>query len=153
MHFFAINLEKFYTGQNFFTQAPPVVPVTNMRYGLIITQITINTEIGCTIITMCLHLDRGHINNVIINHFTVQASNTIIVLFHQVKYRYGWQKKEIYIGGKGKGTSSSGFPANTNTNTKTDDKMQHSIIGKGNGTSSLGFQQIQLQIQARLTKY
>lgn len=24
---------KFYTGQNFFTRAPPVVPVTNMRYG------------------------------------------------------------------------------------------------------------------------
>ena len=23
---------KFYTGQNFFTRAPPVVPVTNMRY-------------------------------------------------------------------------------------------------------------------------
>ena len=25
---------KFYTGQNFFTRAPPVVPATNMRYGL-----------------------------------------------------------------------------------------------------------------------
>ena len=24
---------KIYTGQNFFTRAPPVVPVTNMRYG------------------------------------------------------------------------------------------------------------------------
>ena len=24
---------KFYTGQNFFTRAPPVVPATNMRYG------------------------------------------------------------------------------------------------------------------------
>ena len=24
---------KFYTGENFFTRAPPVVPVTNMRYG------------------------------------------------------------------------------------------------------------------------
>ena len=24
---------KFYTGQNFFTRAPPVVPVTNMRYA------------------------------------------------------------------------------------------------------------------------
>ena len=24
---------KFYTGQKKFTQAPPVVPVTNMRYG------------------------------------------------------------------------------------------------------------------------
>ena len=25
---------KFYTGQNFFTRAPPVVPATNMRYVL-----------------------------------------------------------------------------------------------------------------------
>ena len=31
--FFRVQSEIFYTGQNFFTQAPPVVPVTNMRYG------------------------------------------------------------------------------------------------------------------------
>ena len=31
--FFGIQSGKFYTGQNFFTQAPPVVPVTNMRYA------------------------------------------------------------------------------------------------------------------------
>ena len=30
--FFAFNLEKNYTWQKKFTQAPPVVPVTNMRY-------------------------------------------------------------------------------------------------------------------------
>ena len=30
--FFAFNLEKNYTRQKKFTQAPPVVPVTNMRY-------------------------------------------------------------------------------------------------------------------------
>ena len=30
---FCVQPGKFYTGQNFFTQAPPVVPVTNMRYG------------------------------------------------------------------------------------------------------------------------
>ena len=30
---------KFYTGQNFFTRAPPVVPVTNMRYGPLGVQI------------------------------------------------------------------------------------------------------------------
>ena len=29
---------KFYTGQIFFTRAPPVVPATNMRYGLDICQ-------------------------------------------------------------------------------------------------------------------
>ena len=27
-----VQSEIFYTGQNFFTRAPPVVPVTNMRY-------------------------------------------------------------------------------------------------------------------------
>ena len=31
--FFAFNLEKNYTGQKKFTQAPLVVLVTNMRYG------------------------------------------------------------------------------------------------------------------------
>ena len=31
--FFAFNLEKNYTRQKKITQAPPVVPVTNMRYG------------------------------------------------------------------------------------------------------------------------
>ena len=31
--FVCIQSGKFYTGQNCFTQAPPVVPVTNMRYG------------------------------------------------------------------------------------------------------------------------
>ena len=30
---FRIQSGKFYTGQIFFTQAPPVVPVTNMRYA------------------------------------------------------------------------------------------------------------------------
>ena len=30
---FRFESGNFYTGQNFFTQAPPVVPVTNMRYG------------------------------------------------------------------------------------------------------------------------
>ena len=30
---FCIQSEIFYTGQIFFTQAPPVVPVTNMRYA------------------------------------------------------------------------------------------------------------------------
>ena len=30
--FFTFNLEKNYTRQNKFTQAPPVVPVTNMRF-------------------------------------------------------------------------------------------------------------------------
>ena len=29
---FRFESVSFYTGQNFFTQAPPVVPVTNMRY-------------------------------------------------------------------------------------------------------------------------
>ena len=29
---FCIQSGKFYTEQNLFTQAPPVVPVTNMRY-------------------------------------------------------------------------------------------------------------------------
>ena len=29
---FRFQSGKFYTGQNFFTRAPPVVPVTNMRY-------------------------------------------------------------------------------------------------------------------------
>ena len=29
---FRFESGNFYTGQNFFTQAPPVVPVTNMRY-------------------------------------------------------------------------------------------------------------------------
>ena len=28
-----VQFGKIYTGQNFFTRAPPVVPVTNMRYG------------------------------------------------------------------------------------------------------------------------
>ena len=32
--FFCVQSGKFCTGQNLFTQAPPVVPVTNMRYGL-----------------------------------------------------------------------------------------------------------------------
>ena len=27
---------KFYTGENFFTRAPPVVPVTNMRYAVLL---------------------------------------------------------------------------------------------------------------------
>ena len=31
--FFALNLKKIYTGQKKFTRAPPVAPVTNMRYG------------------------------------------------------------------------------------------------------------------------
>ena len=31
---FFIKSGKIYTWQNFFTQAPPVVPVTNMRYDL-----------------------------------------------------------------------------------------------------------------------
>ena len=31
--FFRVQSGKFYTGQNFFTQALPVVPVTNMRYA------------------------------------------------------------------------------------------------------------------------
>ena len=30
---FRFESGNFYTGQNFFTQAPPVVPVTNMRYA------------------------------------------------------------------------------------------------------------------------
>ena len=30
---FCVQSGKFYTGQNLFTQAPPVVPVTNMRYA------------------------------------------------------------------------------------------------------------------------
>ena len=29
---FCVQSGKFYTGQNCYTQAPPVVPVTNMRY-------------------------------------------------------------------------------------------------------------------------
>ena len=29
-----VQFGKIYTGQNFFTRAPPVVPVTNMRYAL-----------------------------------------------------------------------------------------------------------------------
>ena len=35
---------KIYTGQFFFTQAPPVVPVTNMRYGhsLTVSHSTLN---------------------------------------------------------------------------------------------------------------
>ena len=31
--FFCVHSGKIYTGQKKFTQAPPVVPVTNMRYG------------------------------------------------------------------------------------------------------------------------
>ena len=34
MQFFSIQSGKFYTGQNIFTEAPPVVPVTNMRYDV-----------------------------------------------------------------------------------------------------------------------
>ena len=30
---FHVQSGKFYTGQNFVTRAPPVVPVTNMRYA------------------------------------------------------------------------------------------------------------------------
>ena len=30
---FRVQSGKFYTRRNFFTQAPPLVPVTNMRYG------------------------------------------------------------------------------------------------------------------------
>ena len=30
---FRVQSGKFYTGQNLFTQAPPVVPVTNMRHA------------------------------------------------------------------------------------------------------------------------
>ena len=33
MQFFFVQSGKNFTGQNLFTQAPPVVPVTNMRYG------------------------------------------------------------------------------------------------------------------------
>ena len=34
---FCVQSRNIYTGQNLFTQAPPVVPVTNMRYGYMIT--------------------------------------------------------------------------------------------------------------------
>ena len=39
--FFAFNLEKNYTRQKKFTQAPPVVPVTNMRYARKIAMICV----------------------------------------------------------------------------------------------------------------
>ena len=46
--FFAFNLEKNYTRQKKFTQAPPVVPVTNMRYVDTITKdvATITKEVA-----------------------------------------------------------------------------------------------------------
>ena len=34
-HIFCIHSGKIYTGQQKFTQAPPVLPVTNMRYGYV----------------------------------------------------------------------------------------------------------------------
>ncbi len=35
--FFCVHSGKIYTGQKKFTRAPPVVPVTNMRYGFVLT--------------------------------------------------------------------------------------------------------------------
>ena len=49
---FCVHSGKIYTGQKKFTQAPPVVPVTNMRY----VQDGVHTDSHCNVNAFAMHL-------------------------------------------------------------------------------------------------